>query len=111
MFYYLKIHKGVEHGIIMLSIWKGKDEQYFKKFLEEMGSFQDKCIVIALLKSYWLNSLHTYNQELLVQIKKGWIKDKVRVKQLLVRKLKADIAPQQVAHLRKSSATQLLNIP
>ena len=97
LFYNLKIYEGVEHELLSLSIWKGKDEQYFNKLLDELGSFQDKCTAIALLKSYWLNSLHTYNQELLEQIKKGWIKDKVRMKQLLVRKLKADIAPQQVA--------------
>ena len=85
LFYNLKIYEGVEHELLSLSIWKGKDEQYFNKLLDELGSFQDKCTAIALLKSYWLNSLHTYNRELLEQIKKGWIKDKVSMKQLLVK--------------------------
>ena len=54
-------------------------------------------IITALLKSYWLNSLNKYNRELLEQIKKGWIKDKVSMKQLLVKKLKADVVSQQAA--------------
>ena len=70
MFYNLKIYEGVEHELLSLSIWKGKDEQYFNKLLNTMGSFQDKCAAIALLKSYWLNSLNNYNRELLEQIKK-----------------------------------------
>ena len=95
LFYNLKIYEGVEHELLSLSIWKGKDEQYFNKLLDELGSFQDKCTAIALLKSYWLNSLNTYNRELLERIKKGWVKDKVRRKQLLVKKLKADVVSQQ----------------
>ena len=97
LFYNLKIYEGVEHELLSLNIWEGKDEQYCIQLLDTMGSFQDKCAAIALLKSYWLNSLHTYNRELLEQIKKGWIKEKAKMKQLLVRKLKADIVPKQVA--------------
>jgi CHAD domain-containing protein len=91
LFYNLQIYEGVEHEILSISTWKGKGEQYFNQLLDELGSFQDKCTAIALLKSYWLNSLNTYNRELLEQVKKIWIKDKVNMKQLLVKKLKADI--------------------
>ena len=97
LFYNLKIYEGAEHELLSLSIWKGKDEQYFNKLLDELGSFQDKCTAIALLKSYWLNSLNTYNRELLERIKKGWVKDKVRMKKMLVKKLKADVVLQQAA--------------
>ena len=93
MFYNLKIYVGVEYEQLSLTIWKGKDEEYFNKLIDELGSFQDKCTAIALLKSYWLNSLNKYNRELLERIKKGWIKDKVSMKQLLVKKLKTDIVP------------------
>ena len=97
LFYNLKIYEGVEHELLSLSIWKGKDEQYFNKLLDELGSFQDKCTAIALLKSYWLNSLNIYNRELLERIKKGWVEDKVRMKKLLVKELKADVVSQQAA--------------
>ena len=97
LFYNLKIYEGVEHELLSLSIWKGKDGQYFIKLLDELGSFQDKYTAIALLKSYWLNSLNKYNRELLEQIKKGWVKDKAHMKKLLVKELKADVVLQQAA--------------
>jgi len=97
LYYNMKIYEGIEHEVLTRSSWKGKDEQYFNQLLDELGSFQDKCTAIALLKSYWLNSLNTYNQELLGRIKKGWIRDKAGMKQLLVKKLKADFFPEQAA--------------
>ena len=97
LFYNLKIYEGVEHASLSLSIWKGKDEQYLNKLLDELGSFQDKCTAIDLLKSYWLNNLNKYNRELLERIKKEWIKDKLTMKQRLVKKLKTDIVPQQAS--------------
>ena len=96
LFYNLKIYEGVEHELFSMSIWKGKDEQYFNKLLDELGSFQDKCTAIALLKSYWLNSLNPYNRELLERIKKEWVKDKMRMKKSLVKELK-DVVSQQAA--------------
>ena len=97
LFYNLKMYEGIENELLSLSIWKGKNEQYFNKLLDELGSFQDKCTAIALLKFYWLNSLNTYNRELMERIKKGWIKDRVNMKRLLVKKLKADVVSQQAA--------------
>jgi CHAD domain-containing protein len=94
LFYNLKEYEIEKHNILSSSIWKEKDELYFNKLLVELGNFQDKCTAIALLKSYWLNRLNTYNRELLERIKKVWIKDKINMKRLIVKKLKADIVPQ-----------------
>ena len=98
LFYNLKIYKGVDYNILSQDVWRGKDEAYFNQLLDALGTFQDKCMAIALLKSYWLNSLNTYNRDLPERIKKIWIKDKVSMKQLLVKKLKADIVLQEAAH-------------
>lgn len=97
LFYNLKIYEGVEHELLLLSIWKGKDEQYFNTLRDELGSFQAKCTGIPLLKSFWLKSSNTYNRELLERIKKGWVKDKVRMNKMLVKKLMADVVLQQAA--------------
>ena len=93
LYYNWKIYEGTEQEALSISSWNGKGEQYFNQLIDELGSFQDKCTAIALLKSYWLNSLDTYNKELLGRIKKGWIKDKVSMKKLLVKKLRADFFP------------------
>ena len=103
LFYNLKIYVGVEYELLSLNIWKGKDEEYFNKLLDQLGSFQDKCTAIALLKSYWLNSLNIYNRELLERIKKGWVKDKVRMKKLLVKELKAGIISENRKSKKKKS--------
>lgn len=97
LFYNLKIYEGVEQDILSMSIWKGKNDQYFNKLLDELGNFQDKRTAIALLKYYWINSLNKYNRELLERIKKEWKNEKVDMKQLLIKKLKRDIVPQQTA--------------
>ncbi len=97
LFYNLKLYTGVEREILSASILKGKDEKYFDQLLEELGGFQDKCTAIALLRSYWLIGLNTYNRELLERVKRNWIKDKLSLKQLLVKKLKTDIARLQAA--------------
>ena len=97
LFYNLKIYGCVELELSSLSIWKGKDEEYFNKLLEQLGSFQDKCAAIGLLKSYWLSDLNTYNQEIMERVKKGWVKDKMRMKKMLVKELKANVVSQQPA--------------
>lgn len=90
VFYNLKIYKA--SGTDVSPVDKGKGEKYFDQLLNELGDFQDKCTAIALLKSYWINSLNTYNRELLASIKKTWVKEKVNLKKLLIKKLKTDIA-------------------
>ncbi len=90
IFYNLKIYKTSGADVSPVNKWK--DEKYFDQLLNELGDFQDKCTAIALLKSYWINSLNAYNRELLTSIKKTWIKEKVTMKQLLIKKLKTDIA-------------------
>jgi CHAD domain-containing protein len=90
LFYNLKSYQGIPHNLSSLNIWYEKDEKYFDLLLIELGNFQDKCTAIALLKSYWVSSLNTYNRELLERIKKVWIKEKVNMKQLLIKKLKVN---------------------
>jgi CHAD domain-containing protein len=107
LFYNLKVYEGVEHEILSVSIWKEKNEEYFDTLLNELGSFQDQCIAIALLKSYWLISLNTYNRELLEKIKAKWIKDKINMKQALLKKLKADILPQQTIPKQKKAVVKV----
>jgi CHAD domain-containing protein len=92
LFYNLKSYTAIPHNLSSLNILYEKDEKYFDLLLNELGNFQDKCTAIALLKSYWVNSLNTYNRELLAKIKKTWIKEKMNMKQLLIKKLKTNIA-------------------
>ncbi|MEP7106645.1 MAG: CHAD domain-containing protein [Ferruginibacter sp.] len=96
LFYNLKTYEGVEREILSLSVWKVKDEPYFNKLLDELGSFQDRCASIALLKSWWLNSLNASNLEMLERLKRSWIKDKAGMKLLLVKRLKADLIPERL---------------
>jgi CHAD domain-containing protein len=84
----LKQYKDTQLALLSKSTWKGKDETYYHQLLEELGNFQDKCVAVALLKSCWISSFNTYNRELLVHIKKEWIKDKLIAKKNLIEKLK-----------------------
>ena len=93
LFYNLKIYKGIEHDLLSLSVWKGKDEQYFDPLLDELGNFQDKCTAIGLLNANRLNNLNEYDREPLERIKKEWRKDKAGMKQLMVNKWKNDVSP------------------
>jgi CHAD domain-containing protein len=90
IFYNIKTYQEIEDHISSLKIWNGKDEKYFDQLLNELGSFQDKCTAIALLKPHWLSSLDNYNRKITEQIKKIWIKEKRNQKRLLVKKLKTD---------------------
>ncbi|MES1213947.1 MAG: CHAD domain-containing protein [Bacteroidota bacterium] len=66
------------------------------KLLEELGSFQDKCTSVALLKSYWIIQLNSYNQNLLSQLKKTWIREKVNRKQELIKKIKTALGESKI---------------
>jgi CHAD domain-containing protein len=70
--------------------WKEKVADYYNPLLEEMGDYQDKCTAIALIEWYWLQHLHTEDRELAAFIKEEWEKEKTTMRQLLIRKLKAD---------------------
>jgi HlyD family secretion protein len=88
LFYNFNKYTELEQDEVPVNIWVGKDEPYFNKLLEDLGIFQDKCTAIALLKSFWINSLSKYNRNLLERIKREWIKSKVNFKQLLVMRLR-----------------------
>ncbi len=91
LFYNVKEYKGAKHKTIAAATLNGRNENYFESLLNELGRFQDQCTAIALLKNYWINSLNTYNKEWLENLKKQWIKDKVKMKQVLIRKIKNDL--------------------
>jgi CHAD domain-containing protein len=55
--YNLNQYKDTRLILLSKSTWKGKDETYYHQLLQELGNFQDKCVAIALLKSYWIGSL------------------------------------------------------
>ncbi|MEO8413180.1 MAG: CHAD domain-containing protein [Ginsengibacter sp.] len=95
LLYILAIYKGAGNDLMLLDIWQGKDEAYFNKLLAELGKLQDKRTAIDLLKTFWLNSLPKYNRDLLQEIKKIWIKEKLLEKNLLVTKLTTGFPPQQ----------------
>jgi hypothetical protein len=90
--YNLNQYKDTRLILLSKSTWKGKDETYYHQLLQELGNFQDKCVAVSLLKSFWISSLNTYNRELLEGIKKAWIKDKLDVKKRLIEKLKMDLS-------------------
>ena len=90
--YNLNNYSGLEHAVLSVTVWKGKEEQYITNMLDEMGDFQDQCTAIALLKAEWISGLNSYNQQLLAELKKEWIKKKIAMKQAIVKKLKADYA-------------------
>jgi CHAD domain-containing protein len=91
LLYNSKKYTELEQDGVPVNIWKGRDETYFNKLIDDLGIFQDKCTAIALLKSYWINSLSKYNRRLLERVKKEWIKTKVSFKQELVRQFKTDV--------------------
>ena len=101
LFYNLKIADDPGKQNPANNIWNGKNDEWMNKFLEELGSFQDKCTSIALLKSYWIIGLNKYNQELLTGLKKSWIREKLSLKQLLIKKMKIELLQ------KKSTATNL----
>ncbi len=96
LFYNFEIYGGVGQGMLAHGIWKGKgkDDKYFSGLLDELGLFQDQCIAISLIKPGWLNILPQNNHTQLERIRKIWLKDKLEMKQLLVKKLKTDLISQ-----------------
>jgi CHAD domain-containing protein len=89
LFYDLKIYEWAGQEIISKRIWKGKDEPYFYQLLEELGSFQDKCIAISLLKTFLVKRLKNSDRKQLERIQKIWIENKRSMKKLLVMKLRS----------------------
>ncbi len=92
LFYNGKIYKGIKQEPGALLLWKEKE---IDQLLDELGIFQDKCAAIALLKSYGFSSLNVSNQQLLDGMKNEWIKDKLALKKLLIKKLKTTVFPTQ----------------
>lgn len=91
LFYNLKVYEGVEYEILAVSVWKGKGEQFFTSFLDELGEFQDRCISIGLLKAYWIKRFAPSTRNYLEELKIRWLKEKIKMKKAIVKKLKTDI--------------------
>lgn len=91
LFYNLKVYEGVEYEILAVSVWKGKDEQFFIKFLDELGEFQDRCTSIWLLKAYWIRRFTPSTRRFLEEVKAKWLREKAKMKKGIVKKLKTDI--------------------
>ncbi|MFZ1369470.1 MAG: CHAD domain-containing protein [Ferruginibacter sp.] len=94
LFYNLKIFDESEGTIISEGIWKEKDEAYYFQLLDELGSFQDRCMAISLLDKKWVNGLNSYNRKKLVRVKNNWMIEKRQLKQMLVIKLGSGMAGQ-----------------
>lgn len=94
LFYNFEIYDGAGGDMLAHGIWKGKDDKYFTDLLDELGQFQDQCIAIALTKPGWLNILPKNNHTRLERIRKTWQKNKLEMKQLLVKKLKNEFVSQ-----------------
>lgn len=92
LFYNGKIYKETKQEPGALLLWKEKE---IDQLLDELGIFQDKCAAIALLKSYGFSSLNESNQQLLEGMQIEWIKDKLALKKLLIKKLKTTVFPTQ----------------
>lgn len=91
IFYNIKEYESAEYDTSSLQVWKGRDENYFNEFLDELGNFQDKCTSIDLMRSYWLTGVDQHSREMLEGLKKIWMKEKISLKHLLVKRFKTEI--------------------
>jgi CHAD domain-containing protein len=82
--YALEQFEDAKKETLMLFVWNGKEKAWFDKLLTGLGNFQDRCTSISLLRSYWLTGLNTYNRNLLEQLKKEWIQDKIKMKKSIL---------------------------
>lgn len=90
LFYILEIFSKNEKEQLLEKKLKGKGWQYFTELLEELGNFQDRCTAIAILRSYSKCHFIDFSEELLNTLLVKWVEEKVYLKQMLFKKLKAD---------------------
>jgi CHAD domain-containing protein len=90
LFYILEIFSKKEREQLLEKKLKGKGWQYFTELLEKLGDFQDRCTAIAILRSYSKCHFIDFSEELLNTLLVKWVEEKVYLKQMLVKKLKAD---------------------
>lgn len=92
LFYNLKVFDEAERFILSTGTWKNKEEAYYFQLMDELGSFQDTCMSISYLDKKWINGLNRYNQKVLALVKKNWLKNKRKLKQMLVHKLRTGMS-------------------
>ncbi|HEX2846139.1 MAG TPA: CHAD domain-containing protein [Chitinophagaceae bacterium] len=91
LFYNLKEYEGKKIKVLSAGIWKGQDEKFIAALLDELGTFQDRCTSISLLKAYWIKRFVLPVRKLLDELKQQWIKEKTGMKRVLVRKMQTGI--------------------
>lgn len=80
LFYTLQLYKGADYKKLSRIIYKEHNEKNYKELMNELGSFQDQCTAIALLKKD--------GSKQQAVIKNQWIKEKEARKKMLIKKLK-----------------------
>lgn len=93
LFYNLENYKGLARQQLSVSVCREKDEAYFGELLTALGSFQDLCNAIALLRAYWLLQLPAAERQRLENLKLQWISEKKRQRVLLVKQLRSLFLP------------------
>ena len=64
-----------------------KEQKDLDDLLDALGSFQDKCTAISLVKPRWLQKMPGYSRQLPLRIKEKWIKEKQSMKKVLIERL------------------------
>lgn len=91
LFYNLEIYEGLEYNVLSTSLWKGKTKLYMDTLINDLGIFRDQCTAIALLKMHWLTRLDINTKQLLEDIKRQWIHDKIKLKDSLLKKMSNEL--------------------
>jgi len=94
LFYNLRRHKATWHKVLSKHT---SNKNLFNQLMDELGDFHDLCAGVSLLNSSWLKKLNKQQQQLLIQVKKEWTKEKAAMKLLLVTKLQTSFKIQATA--------------
>lgn len=86
--YNLSHYTGLERTQLEANVWKGNTPVQAAALLEQLGSYQDQCTAVALLKSAWLQAMPAAAGRQLILLKQQWIKDKLQQKKRLVQQLR-----------------------
>ena len=91
IFFNLTIYEKTKHGILINSIWRGKDAAYYSTLLTELGNSHDIFTCISLIRIKLVKDLNKQNLEQLNKIKKVWQKQKATIKKTLITRLKTEL--------------------
>jgi CHAD domain-containing protein len=88
LFFSLKIFKGAQIHILSLSKWNDKALKFMEELMLDLGSFQDNCTAVNLVKSYCPEVLKSNTNNVMKQLVEKWKLEKQRQKYHLIIKLK-----------------------